>query len=67
MKEYEKVKAMVHSRRAVEEVELAEETDNNNNIVITKDGVKCRAIYNVFNGLFYADDIYGVIPGGAGK
>ncbi len=27
----------------------------------TKDGTRCTAIYNPFTGLYYADDIYGLL------
>ena len=56
------VKAMVHSKETIEEVTLIERTPLGNDFVcITKDGVKCTAIYNCFTGLYYADDLYGVI------
>lgn len=56
------VKAMVHSKKTTEEVTLIEITPLGNDFVcITKDGVKCTAIYNCFTGLYYADDLYGVI------
>lgn len=56
------VRAMVHSKKTVEEVTLIEGTPFGNDFVcITKDGVKCSAIYNCFTGLYYADDLYGVI------
>lgn len=30
-------------------------------IVRTQDGIVCSAIFNIFTGTYYADDIYGVI------
>ena len=33
--------------------------------VRTQDGIECTAIYNIFTGAFYADDVYGVIRAGA--
>ena len=30
-------------------------------IVRTQDGIVCTAIFNIFTGTYYADDIYGVI------
>lgn len=34
-------------------------------IVRTQDGIVCTAIFNIFTGTYYADDIYGVIDDGA--
>lgn len=57
-----KVKAMVHSKNTTEEVTLiAKEPLGNSYTCITKDGVKCKSIFNYFTGLYYADDLYGVI------
>ena len=36
-------------------------------IVRTQDGIECSAIYNIFTGVFYADDVYGVIEPEARK
>lgn len=33
-------------------------------IVRTQDGIVCTAIFNIFTGTYYADDIYGVIDNG---
>lgn len=35
--------------------------------VRTQDGIECTAIYNIFTGAFYADDVYGVIEPEARK
>lgn len=56
-----KVTAMVHSKEKREEVELIKKIGDNNYLVETNDGVKCTAIYNPFVGIYYADDIYGII------
>lgn len=34
-------------------------------IVRTQDGIVCTAIFNIFTGTYYADDIYGVIDNDA--
>ena len=52
--------AMIHSKEAKEEVTLMKYCGNNDWIVITKDGIKCHAIYNIFAGCYYADDIYAI-------
>lgn len=56
-----KTKAMVHSTESVQEITVLEKTGNNNYTVKTQSGVLCTAIFNPFTGLYYADDIYGVI------
>ena len=50
--------AMVHSKEAKEEVKIIKYNGNTDWIVMTKDGVKCHAIYNAFAGCYYADDLY---------
>lgn len=61
-----KVRAMIHSQEDKGAQEITIKTKNNNNdyIVITPNGIKCHAIYNIFTNLYYADDIYGVIEEG---
>ena len=56
-----KVIAMVHSKEQREEVDLLKKIGDNNYLVKTNDGVKCTAIFNPFVGIYYADDLYGVI------
>lgn len=53
--------AMVHSKNTTETIKVVEKTGDNKYIVETKDGVKCTAIFNYFTGLYYADDVYGII------
>ena len=56
------VLAMVHSKEHTEDITIIEKDMRANKFVcVTKDGVKCTAIYNIFTGLYYADDLYGVI------
>ena len=55
------VRGMVHSKNTVEEITLIESLGGNKYIVLTKDGVMCSAIFNIFTRLYYADDLYGVI------
>lgn len=54
-------RAMVHSTNTIQDITVLEKTGDNKYTVLTKDGIKCSAIFNVFTGLYYADDKYGVI------
>jgi len=54
------IKAFVHSKNALDEVTILEVRDNNN-VVAEYQGKKCTAIFNIFTGLYYVDDLYGVI------
>ncbi len=55
------VEAMVHSTKTLQQVSLLRKTGDNQYVVKTKNGCTCTAIFNVFTGYYYADDIYGVI------
>jgi hypothetical protein len=55
-----KTKAMVHSLNDLDEVNIISE-DGPNNVVAEYKGKRCTAIFNPFSGLYYVDDVYGVI------
>ena len=55
-----KVMAMVHSLGALAEVEIIEHKDNNH-VIAEYNGKRCTAVFNLFSGLYYVDDKYGVI------
>jgi len=55
-----KIQAMVHSKKALDEVTILEMRDNNN-VTAEYQGKICTAIFNPFVCLYYVDDIYGVI------
>ena len=44
-----------------QEVEVLQQMPDGSYIVRTPAGVKCTAIYNVFTGCYFADDVYGVL------
>ena len=44
-----------------QEVEILEQLPDGSYIVRTPAGVKCTAIFNVFTGCYFADDVYGVL------
>lgn len=53
---------MRHSTQSQEECELIRELDCNNCAVRFDDGTICTAVHNLYTGLYYADDKYGLIP-----
>ena len=55
-----KTEAMVHSIQAVKEVEIIEKRGDNDYLAKVGD-VVCTAIFNPFVGLYYVDDVYGVV------
>ena len=55
-----KTEAMVHSINAVKEVEIIEKRADNDYLAKVGD-VVCTAIFNPFVGLYYVDDVYGVV------
>jgi hypothetical protein len=55
-----KIKAMVHSLKAQDEVAILHKKDNNDVIAEYK-GKRCTAVFNPFVGLYYVDDVYGVL------
>lgn len=55
-----KIQAMIHSLHDKDEAMIISHTDNNN-VVAEYKGQRCNAIYNIFNGLYYVDDIYGIL------
>lgn len=59
------VKAMLHSqdmdgyhRAQLQDVKLVRKVGDNDYIVRTQDGVECHAIFNIFTGYYFADDVY---------
>jgi hypothetical protein len=63
------VNAYIHSlknektgEQALGEALILEHKDNNN-VIAEYNGVKCSAIFNVFVGRYYIDDVYGIIGG----
>lgn len=56
-----KTECHIHSLGgALAEAEILEHKDNNN-VIALYNGVKCTAVFNVFVGRYYVDDIYGRI------
>lgn len=56
-----KARAMIHSLGQPAEVEIVLEQGNNNKVIAKYNGTYCTAIYNIFVGMYYVDDIYGVL------
>lgn len=55
-----KVKAMVHSQKDIRDCEIVEKVGDNQYIADYR-GTLCTAIFNPFTGLYYVDDIYGIV------
>lgn len=54
-----KTQAHIHSLNGeMDEITILKEIGNNEYLVDYR-GVKCSAIFNWFNGTYYADDVYG--------
>ena len=55
------VEARIYSQNGeIQDVVVVGHKNNNNYIIITKAGVKCKAMKHPLTGLFYADDKYGI-------
>ena len=60
-KNYEAVMSSTNDRDIVRVIRIDSETGI---IVLTTEGVLCQAIINCYNGLIYADDVYGKLKVG---
>lgn len=56
-----KAQAMIHSKNKIGTIEVLYKVKDNDYVCKTEDGVICHCIYNIFSGLYYADDIYRVV------
>ncbi len=56
-----KARSMINSLQNRDEVIILHEKGSND-IIAEYNGKRCTAIYNAFVGLYYVDDIYGVLP-----
>lgn len=56
-----KIQARIHSLggQFAEVTIISEKSDND--IIVDYNGVRCTAIYNVFAGCYYVDDVYGIV------
>lgn len=55
-----KVKAMIHSQNDIRDCEIVKKVGDNQYIADYR-GTLCTAIFNPFTGLYYVDDIYGIV------
>ena len=53
-------RAMIHSKNEMDEVYMIEE-NGPNHVIAEYNGKRYTAIFNIFNGLYYVDDLYGRI------
>lgn len=56
--------AMCNSIQAPRKVTILKHEDNNH-VLAKVDGTVCTAIFNPFVGMYYVDDVYGVVKGNA--
>jgi len=56
-----KTKAMIYSLQARDEVTILHEKGAND-VVAEYKGKRCTAIFNLYVGFYYVDDVYGVLP-----
>ena len=56
-----KVRAKIHSLDGQFAQVKILSYNGDNNIIVEYNGKKCTAIYNVFAGAYFVDDIYGII------
>jgi hypothetical protein len=54
-------RAILNSTQKVEDIMVLEKVGANDFIVRTEGGVVCKATFNFFNRVYYADDIHGII------
>lgn len=56
-----KIQARIHSLggQFAEVTIISEKSDND--VIVDYKGVRCTAIYNIFAGCYYVDDIYGIV------
>ena len=56
-----KIQARIHSLNGqFDEVTIVSEKSDND-IIVDYNGVRCTAIYNIFAGCYYVDDVYGIV------
>ena len=55
-----KTQAIVHTLKDKDEVAILHEKGSND-VIAKYNGKRCTAVYNLFVGMFYVDDIYGVL------
>lgn len=56
-----KIQARIHSLDGqFDEVTIISEKSDND-VIVDYNGVRCTAIYNVFVGCYYVDDVYGIV------
>lgn len=56
-----KIQARIHSLDGqFDEVTIISEKSDND-VIVDYNGLRCTAIYNVFVGCYYVDDVYGIV------
>lgn len=55
------VEAMIHSLNGLDTVTIIK-YNSDNDVIVEYNGHRYNAIYNVFTGLYYVDNLYGCRP-----
>lgn len=63
MEESREVRAVIHSMNSFGVAKIISHKDNNH-VIAMYQGKRCTAVFNVFNGYYYVDDIDGLLPDG---
>ena len=56
-----KIQARIHSLDGQFDEVTIKSKKSDNDIIVDYNGVRCTAIYNVFAGCYYVDDVYGIV------
>ena len=66
-------RAMLHSldmdgshSAPLQNIKILKQVGTNDFIVQTPSGVKCHAVFNPFNGYYFADDVYRIVKDAEG-
>ena len=56
-----KIQARIHSLDGQFDAVTIISEKSDNDIIVDYNGVRCTAIYNIFAGCYYVDDVYGIV------
>ena len=56
-----KIQARIHSLDGQFDEVTIISGKSDNDVIVDYNGVRCTAIYNIFAGCYYVDDVYGIV------